>query len=308
MPFLSPDFWRGLAALVYLLVAALVVLATFITIWRANPKNKWAWAWVPILILGFAYPPASAIYGKWRDEREFAAKSAAQIAHFEMRCKSAGEKIYQTVKGVDGIFIMKPRIKPTESLYQNQWELWDPYGTSLFEGVASKLPISGSLLADAREWQIRSRQTESIGYERYLFVEIPNNESKSHASTPAYIRYSYNRQQDGTLIYPSDNRRPDPETTSTLAGERLSKYGYTWDDISTREDREKWIAGGRLQVIELASGKVIAERVGYMREPGLGSTRHNRLSWSFATNYSCPPLSGEHDKDKNFLKAVLFPK
>ena len=133
MVFLSSDFLRDVFFIAYLSVAVLVVLVVTVILWRVNPEKKWVWALIPATILGFAYPPVSALYGKWQDDRKFVAKSAAQIAHFEMRCKGAGEKIHQVVKGVDGIFIMKPRVDPTETQQQSQWDLWDPYGTSGYE-------------------------------------------------------------------------------------------------------------------------------------------------------------------------------
>ena len=44
---------------------------------------------------------------------------------------------------------------------------------------------------------------------------------------------------------------------------RSARLGVTWADISTREDREHGVAGGVLQIVDLQSDEVIAERRGF---------------------------------------------
>ena len=124
MPFLSPDFWRDLVSVAYLSIAAIIILLVVVGLARAKPKDKRTWLLVPLVAAVVFAPGGWLKYTKWQADQEWAQKQAAQIAHFEMRCKSAGEKIYQTVKGVEGIFIMKPRIVPDESHYQDQFGLW----------------------------------------------------------------------------------------------------------------------------------------------------------------------------------------
>ena len=68
----------------------------------------------------------------------------------------------------------------------------------------------------------------------------------------------------------------------------LPRYGVTWDDISTREEREYWIAGSSLKVIDLQTNKLIAERVGYMVDWAQGSKAGNRSPWLFAADTACP--------------------
>jgi len=307
MIFLDPDFWRGLVSIVYFLVSAAIVLTVAIVLWKFEAK-KWLWLALPITIVAVAYLPVSAKLRAWWAEREFAEKSAAQIAHFEMRCKSAGEFIQQTIQDVEGVFVIRPRVKPRDGHYQSQFDLWDPYGTSLFEGAGSTLPIGASLLSDAREWASDLLGNRPSRFERYLYVESDNIEHATDPGKPAFVRYAYQRDSNGSVVADQGNRRADPKVLVTPVGTRESQFGYTWEDISSREDREHWIAGSRLRVVELSTGRVVAERVGYMREPELGSVKRNRLAWSFATKFSCPPLASEHDKDKNFLKKVLIPR
>ena len=292
MVFLSSDFLRDVFFIAYLSVAVLVVLVVTVILWRVNPEKKWVWALIPATILGFAYPPVSALYGKWQDDRKFVAKSAAQIAHFEMRCKGAGEKIHRVVKGVDGVFIMKPRIVPTETLQQSQWELWDPYGTDSGEAWYPQILLFGvPSYAGARG------DVSVIGFR---FIETFNKEDSRMAA-------KYSRHLRTGKIDPTDSldqllrKNVVAEPVDVLA----SRFGITWDDISTRSDRENWVAGGRVQVIELATGNVLAERVGYMREPGLGDRRRNRSAWQFATAFSCPEIVSAPMRDRDLLAKVF---
>ena len=61
-----------------------------------------------------------------------------------------------------------------------------------------------------------------------------------------------------------------------------------FDDISTHEDRQHWIAGSSLKVIDLETDDVIAERIGYMVDRAQGSRAGNRSPWLFAADTACP--------------------
>lgn len=68
------------------------------------------------------------------------------------------------------------------------------------------------------------------------------------------------------------------------------RYGVTYDDISTREDRDHWIAGSSLKVIDLQTNEVMAERIGYMMDRGQGNTSGGRAPWLIAARNACPPF------------------
>ncbi|MBL0209276.1 MAG: hypothetical protein IPP84_15475 [Propionivibrio sp.] len=69
------------------------------------------------------------------------------------------------------------------------------------------------------------------------------------------------------------------------------RYGVTYDDISTREERDYWIAGSSLKVIDLKTNEVMAERIGYMMDRGQGNTSGGRAPWLLAADHACPRLS-----------------
>jgi hypothetical protein len=89
----------------------------------------------------------------------------------------------------------------------------------------------------------------------------------------------------------------------------------TWADLSTRADRENWIAGSSLQVIDTSNGEVIGERIGYMVDPGLGNRHNARAPWAFAAYEACPAFDRrsesrtvDHDsRNEAFVYRVLRP-
>jgi len=99
------------------------------------------------------------------------------------------------------------------------------------------------------------------------------------------------------------------------------RYGITYDDISTREEREYWIAGSSLRVIDLKTQEVMAERIGYMMDRAQGSGAGGRSPWLrrspwlLAANYACPGFGtsrhasvAQIGQTQLFAETVLKPK
>ncbi|RYD50503.1 MAG: hypothetical protein EOP52_13980 [Sphingobacteriales bacterium] len=72
---------------------------------------------------------------------------------------------------------------------------------------------------------------------------------------------------------------------------RSARYGIQYKDISTREEREHWIAGSSLQVIDLELKTLVAERIGYMIDPTQGDRTGGRSPWLYAAAYACPEFA-----------------
>jgi hypothetical protein len=87
-----------------------------------------------------------------------------------------------------------------------------------------------------------------------------------------------------------------------------SRYGITWEDISTLEDRKYWVAGGRLAVIDLETQEILGERRGYVIDPQFGSENQGRRPWlvvGFSRNLFCPSFENRFDRNKEFVAKVL---
>ncbi|RYD50506.1 MAG: hypothetical protein EOP52_13995 [Sphingobacteriales bacterium] len=74
---------------------------------------------------------------------------------------------------------------------------------------------------------------------------------------------------------------------------RSARYGVEFSDVSTREDRNYWIAGSSLKVIDLERQLEMGERVGYMVDWAQGSKAGGRSPWLFAAENACPEFSAD---------------
>jgi hypothetical protein len=208
-------------------------------------------------------------------------KAEAAMAHFEMRCKSAGEKINRTIENVDGVVWMKWRDKSVN--FSDQFKLDDPFG---HDCGAEKCLEQLLRATKGLELDPENKQHARNGYQFAETIEPQSQEPRR------YIRQLY-REKD------RDPKYADWAINSEVVFEHITKptarYGITWDDVSTREDREKWVAGGSLKVIDLQTNEVIAERTGYMVDLGQGSESGGRSPWLLARRTACPSFpAGMH--------------
>jgi hypothetical protein len=230
-------------------------------------------------------------------------------AMFEERCKTAGEKIYRTIDNVEGIFLVK--LRPTRN-FSNQFALDDPYGRDLAGDGYIESFLRGS-------YQANTRGTPAPGSPPrfgYLYVEaIDPIDGKQYRYTGRIEEPWQNDKKflKGYLRFVIDKLQ--------FSGPR-SRYGVTYDDISTREEREYWIAGSSLKVIDLNTNEVIAERIGYMMDRGQGNTSAGRSPWLMAADNACPsfqrnPLhalpvgqgaAAQSHQTQDFVEKILKPK
>lgn len=239
-------------------------------------------------------------------EQHHSAKARPKIAAamFQERCKEAGEKIYKTVKDVDGVFLVN--LRPIDTNFSSQYGTVDPYGRDLQGDGYIETFLRGAFQASYR-------------LPKVLPVDFP-----------AHLGYSYVEAVD-----PADGKRyrytgviERPGLTDTrysidtenfvirrsLADGMPPQYGVKYTDISTLYERSYWIAGSSLQVIDMSSGEVIAERIGYLVDIAQGSTGGGRMPWLWAANHSCPSFgtvnafSAQPYQTESFVAKVLHPR
>jgi len=213
-------------------------------------------------------------------------------AMFAQRCQSAGEKIYRTVDDVEGVYLLK--IRPEKVNYGNQFDLDDPYGHDLggeayvgsflkgfFKKVANPTPFTPPRVGYFYVEAIDPGDGQRYRYTGRL-VE-PWQTNKSYLK--GYIKFVIDKA-------PASGAAP--------------RYGVTYDDISTHEEREHWIAGSSLKVLDLRTNELLAERVGYLMDPSQGSQAGGRSPWLMAANYSCPQFLGQHASTDQIGQAEKF--
>jgi hypothetical protein len=221
------------------------------------------------------------------------------------RCKRAGEKIHKTVSDVEGILLMKVRHKGINDA--DQFKLDDPYGSDLGgEGY-----ISSFLTSSFREPKPDEVEAERSRSYRYVEAEDPA-ERKRYRYTGSVREVT----RKSSMLIGGDGKEFKTRAwvlDKVLAPGEKPRYGVTYEDISTREEREHWIAGSSLKVVDLHTGETLAERTGYMMDPGQGSRAGNRSPWLMAARYACPAFKGPQpsidqiSQTSRFVLKVLVP-
>ena len=262
----------------FYMVLALVALAYALI----KPETIWnkGWAVAGVVVLFGALPIGSYLAGS--DERQQRKEREARLAEaktrFEMRCKSAGEKIHRTVENVDGVVWMKWR-DPISNVgnFADQYKLNDPYGQDCGgeDCIVKLLRATEGLELDPQK-----KEPHHHGY-RYIESRDPRDGRTYRYTLRLYRPFDRDPKWLQTLLRPELVTEPIDKFTA--------RYGVTWDDISTKEDRDYWIAGSSLKVVDLQTSEMVAERVGYMMDWGQGSQAGFRSPWGAASDNACPP-------------------
>ncbi|UOD30685.1 hypothetical protein INH39_02755 [Massilia violaceinigra] len=215
---------------------------------------------------------------------------------FEQRCLKSGEKIYKKIENVDGIFLLKLRSEKLN--FSDQYALDDPYGSDFTgEGYIESFlrgfyennyrrpdhPIAGTPM------HLGYQYVEAIDVKdakRYRYVGIVEQPG---LTDPAYFK-DYRRFVSKRVV----SKGPPP------------RYGVIYEDISTKEERDYWIAGSSLKVVDIETNEVLAERVGYMYDPGQGNSSGGRAPWMIAASHSCPSFGAQHGSASQALQAETF--
>lgn len=277
----------------FLLIAMLVIgflwmLRSIRNSAPAGPARKRRLAWFFGL---FVLPLAGLLIGNEITERrqiaEGQAYAKAAWAHFKQRCETAHVTYFKPIPPQDGVFIMKPAQAPTFAQLKDQYWMGDPY--DLPDTPANE--ASGLLY---RQKSLpKGSWDERNGRGGFDFVEAPHPEQQGK-----FVRFTLkpDGEKDGQGFA---SHKPGSDVVDT----RLSRYGYTWDDISTPEDRKYWVAGGRLRVVELATGEVVAERVGFKLAYHLGAVyaSYDVEPWRAAEGV-CPLVNREY---REFISTSL---
>ena len=207
-------------------------------------------------------------------QREMQAKAEARQkeyleskAIFEERCKSAGEKIYQTVENVEGITLLNiPEDSPQSSYNDPMWEnavfSWggpeEEYVKEfLFWEIRDDDNSPGFLKSvdprpSARETQIRlwghptNMSEHKKAYRGYRYADVKQKDKH-------YLRYRF----------PDDKDRKDKETLLVQPIERPSRYALEYKPIVDPEDRKHWVAGLTVNVYDLQTNTLMATKTWY---------------------------------------------
>lgn len=270
------------------------------------PKSRRVqWASAFVVAAAAIYFPVNIVNEANKRHEQKHSKLDEAYRRYEEHCKTAGVKITRTVENVEGLLLMK--LRPDKVNFGDQYAMDDPYGRDMGGNGYIESFLEGKNPAGYLD-------VKNLVRSGYRYVDVVDEKDGK--------RYRYTGQAEEAV-----KRDPSYATgyyvfvlEKTLAIPPYPRYGVTYDDISTREDRDHWIAGSSLKVIDLEASEVIAERVGYIVDPGQGNISGGRSPWIIALDYACPNLfkygkagPGEHayplDQARNFVeKVLLLPK
>lgn len=236
----------------------------------------------------FLSSPVQTIMDANEKQRLSQVHLAKAMARFEELCKTSGEFINKTAIDVNGLLLIK--LRPAVNRI-NSIDAIDPYGAD-FDGQGEPYGNGAYISSFLRARDGRGKVIEDVSgaISGYEYVDIVDPESG--------VRYRY-RGEMGVPPHLKGNPVYKDRSVFVLSEPKIPElndypeYGVTYDDITLAEDRAMWIAGSSLRVVELGSGEVMGERVGYMIDPGQGSTAGARSPWLSAgrEGFSCPARS-----------------
>jgi hypothetical protein len=230
---------------------------------------------VTACLLFFIALPTAWLFQKTLEYDTVKATKARHYAHLQERCKSAGYFIYRKITGVTGIELLK--VRDDDSPDHTQFSRKDPYGRDgagdYYIGYFLKSYMKGTSPGMRLDGFAGDVPVEN-GFD---FVDVPQPDGTR-------VRYTGTYAQVG-LPGANSRRSYEFKLSSAPTTAPRAEYGITYDDISTDKDLQLWIAGSSLKIIDLRSGKLVAERIGYMLDPGMGQSFQ---AWERGALAACP--------------------
>lgn len=234
----------------------------------AVPKGWKAKSLWTALVLAIFIGPAIPSLVREIEHRQRYAKAKAL---FDERCRTAGEKIYRTVEDVDGIVLLTIRSAEESPEDRNM------------RGAAAAHELTGDDFIRAFLQPINSQSTDTGRY-RYVDVISPADGE----------RVRYHIDLSGKLAHERTKASRPP-------------YALAFEDIVDPLEREAWVAGSKVEIVDLDKNEVLGEFVRYVIDPGQGSRAGNRVPWLFARGCNMQHSYG-YESAQRFAFNVLKPK
>jgi hypothetical protein len=244
-------------------------------------------------------------------------------ALFDEKCKTvAGEKIYKTVRDVEGVLLLKIRAYTRgNELSDKMWpgaafagERYDDGYITSFLSVETPSPVfrrptipltqqRGNIIAMPREKLTNGR----YGY-RWVEV-IDEKDGKRYRYTGSIKEVTHTQSitigGDGKTQFKAKEfvldrvPAPDPEP----------RYAVTYEDHVIPEERALWLASSTVKVLDRQTGEVLGEMTRYAWSAG-APTSYNPTPWLSA--YRCRgvtsvPYGPSGTDTRKFVDQVLIP-
>lgn len=253
---------------------------------------------------------AGVPFGPEAEARRAAQERYAKAkALFEERCKTAGVVIRRTVTDVEGIELTKIR----QPIPWGGREYFDP----MYPEAALAVEYRGNdyinqfLMTESIDWRNPGKRGN---------LNPPDFDTGSRYPLKRGYRFvEFISPEDGRRIraqldaYPPGTNLWVKSPKLTFATSSATQYALDYEDIVNPLDRQLWVAGTVLKVIDKQTGEVIAQFTRYVWDSGFGASTTGRWPWQHAgssgSTQTCPSIAGAvQDISRKFVDTVLIPK
>lgn len=251
-----------------------------------NPEY---WPYPEVQGIKWPDPPKESVYRSGMSSKDY----------FEALCKAeAGEFIYRTVEGVEGIYEIRPSRRATDREWEDRYVLEDPWNAS------------------SSRWRTFNDGDEYLSSFGGQFVQ-PHVGKYQFAETP--IRGEKRNGPKIVRVYRDQSTASGKTITSGLNGQLVqvpyvlawkttepasADYGFTWRGIQRPHDREMNIAGSELAIVNLRTNETIALKREFVRT-GESRNTPRGVNWETAASCSWPRIELPGMFIRNVLKPIL---
>lgn len=212
-----------------------------------------------VLIVGFTIFFLGDALGRkqklTKDEKQFEKFVAHAKGYFDERCKSAGLFIYdKEIPPQESVYMMRP-VKTSER---------EEYDRNYFNFQTLFYSTYSLLLRSPKGGPYDSASSRT----RFSYIETFNPYQPEKGLFRTEYVYTNEKGYDG-----------NEKEIDTKISEITSRYGATWEDLTTQKDLEHSLVGGRIQIIELKTNKVVAELIDYKLENDAISNLRPAREW-----------------------------
>jgi hypothetical protein len=264
---------------------AIVFLGLAFAAWMLMNRRRGG-KFVLLIFVILAIPVIHRSYQVLQADRSSNSREA-DLAYLHNLCSlQAGDKIMKRVDNVQGVLQMRRREPISDRQWADKSGMPEPWAAAFGDGPQSALVLAGK-------------------GEGYWFIEqMPeSSEVTPHRYRRKLLRWTGKKVGD-QFPFASNKEAPAYSAINVLVRQHAAKYGYRTTDLTTKEMRERWISGGRLEVVDLTTGEVLGERTDFYRATG----PEVKMAW--APGIPCPQSDRMFVKSHglgDFVVAVLRP-
>lgn len=312
--------WSDIAALLSTLYwgsMVLLLLGAVITVFMLMREGKRRMQLLTAVLIGI--PGVFYLYPKFyqtvvnrpsAEERVAMAKYKQAKAIFDERCKTAGEQIYRTASDVEGITLLNiyPEVASSTSYNPRNDPMWQ--GAALPQQIGDDRYILSFL-----GWSQKYEETVTFS-PNYTSLVKPKHRLKSNSyprPVIAYKNYTYvdieteNKHLVRYMLYPEEEITNEHYWFhQRIKNQSISRYAVFYESIIDAYDRQNWIAGAKVSIIDQMTQELMATKTWYAFAPSMEPMGNGRLAWRHALH--CPQDGSYRDPVVKFVISVIQPK